>query len=187
MPAPGPIVDVQYPGAGVPCAGARTPWVAMRSDDGVGAWPGDSGAERLYAAVCEVCRGDADLPARLEAALRAALEMLAADPELAWQLTVSPYMGDDENELDALRSWMARFGDLLLDAVESDPRTTSSRLPFLATFLIGGVRFQIGRLVLNHEAADLPRLLPSLLEGLLTFYFEPGEPQVLADAALGGP
>jgi hypothetical protein len=46
------------------------------------------------------------------------------------------------------------------------------------------VRFQIARLVLNGETSDLPRLLPSLLEGLLSYYFEPGESPRLARVAL---
>lgn len=147
-------------------------------------WSGDPGARQLLAAVSGACQGGADLPARLEAGLRAALEMLAAEPGLAHELTVAPWLDSEDGSLDAERVWMARFGDLLLDAVRSDPRTTSSRLPFLARFLIGGVRFQIGRLVLNGEAADLPRLLPGLLEGVLSYYFEPGEPRRLASAAL---
>jgi hypothetical protein len=136
--------------------------------------------------VREACAGGEDLPARLEAGLRAALETLATEPELAYELTVAPWLESGDGALDAERAWMARFGDLLCEAVACDPRTTPSRLPFLATFLIGGVRFQIGRLVLNKEASDLPRLLPALLEGLLSYYFEPGEPRRLAHIALAG-
>ena len=151
-------------------------------------WPGDAGARRLLAHVVAACaaREPDDFPARLEAGLRAALESFAAEPELAAELTLDPLMGDDENALDALRVWLARFGELLSDAVDDDPRTTTSRLSFLAAFLVGGVRFQIARLVLKGEVAELPRLLPGLLETLLAFYFEPGEPRRLAQAALAG-
>jgi hypothetical protein len=124
-----------------------------------------------------------DLPGRLEAGLRIALEMLAADPELARLLTVDPYLDADPTALDAQREWMARFGKLLDGAAASDSRA-SSETSFLAAFLVGGVRFQIARLVLNGEASDLSRLLPSLLEGVLSHYFEPGESRRLARIAL---
>jgi hypothetical protein len=143
-------------------------------------WPGDVGAWRLLIRVEGACKGCDGLPARLEAGLRAALEMLAAEPELAYELTVAPWLESDDGILDAQRAWMARFGDLLGDAVSDDPATTTPCIPSLASFLIGGVRFQIGRLVLKKEASDLPRLLPSLLEGVLAYYFEPGESPALA-------
>jgi hypothetical protein len=146
-------------------------------------WSGDAGARRLFASVSRACAGGEGLPKRLEAGLGAALEMLARDPELAHLLTVEPYLGGKGDALDAQRDWIECFGDLLRDAAAADSR--ASRDPaFLAPFLIGGVRFQIARLVLNGEGSELQRLLPGLLEGLLGCYFEPGEPERLAPAAL---
>ncbi|MBA3866146.1 MAG: hypothetical protein H0X42_07355 [Solirubrobacterales bacterium] len=129
------------------------------------------------------CEAGEDLPGRLEAGLRAALEMLAADPELADRLTVAPCLGGDDGAPDAQTDWIDRFGALLRDAAASDPRA-SAEADFLAPFLIGGVRFQIGRLVSKGEGPDLLRLLPGTLEALLACYFEPGEPRGLARAAL---
>jgi hypothetical protein len=149
-------------------------------------WPGEAGAQRLFALVSDDCGAGNDLPARLEAALRAALGVLARDSELAYLLTVEPYLGGEaEQALDAQREWIGRFGGLLHDAAASDPRANASKPAFLAPFLIGGVRFQIGRLVLKGEGSDLLRLLPGTLEGLLAYYFEPGQSRSLARAALG--
>jgi hypothetical protein len=156
----------------------------MRPRDASTPWPGDAGARRLLACVRSACRAEDGLPARLEAGLRVALETLAADPGLARLLTVEPHLGSDQGALGAQRRWIGRFGDLLREAVADDPRTTTSDLPFLSGFVIGGVRFRIARLVLNGEAAELPRLLPGLLEGVLSYYFEPGDPPRLARAAL---
>lgn len=141
-------------------------------------------ARRLFAAVRRACAGGEDLPKRLAAGLRAALEMLAGDPELAHSLTVQPYLGAKEEALEAQREWIGRFGGLLRDAAAADPRV-SAEPSFLAPFLIGGVRFQIARLVLNGEGSELRRLLPGLLEALLAYYFEPGQPHGLAREALG--
>lgn len=148
-------------------------------------WVGDAGARRLFAHVRSACAPHDGLPARLEAGLRAALDLLAAEPDLARLLTVDPYLGDDQAALAAQRRWIARFAGLLREAVAADPRTTPSDLRFLGEFLIGGVRFQIARCILKGETAELPRLLPGLLECLLSYYFDPGEPPRLARAALG--
>lgn len=155
------------------------PGLAARSP-----WSGDTGARRLLIHVEEACKGCQGLPARLEAGLRATLELLASEPELAYELTVAPWLESDDGALDAQRAWMARFGELLGDAVADDPAATTSCIPSLASFVIGGVRFQIARKVLNKEASDLLLLLPSLLEGVLAYYFEIGEPRYLARAAL---
>jgi hypothetical protein len=144
-------------------------------------WSGDAGARILFMRVRQARPARDDLPSRLEAGLRAALEVLAADPELARLLTVAPYLDVDPVALDAQREWIGRLGKLLDAAAASDPGA-SRESSFLAPFLIGGVRFQIGRLVLNGEADDLPRLLPSLLKGLLAYYFKPGESPLLTAA-----
>ncbi len=150
------------------------------------AWSGDAAARRLFAVVRCACVGGEDLPTRLEAGLRAAFDLLAADPELAYELTAAPYLGGDEAAADGVRKWLGRFGGLLREAAASDPRTTPTELRYLAPFLIGGVRFQIARLVIAGESRDLLRILPGTLEALLAYYFEPGEPRRLAHIALAG-
>jgi hypothetical protein len=173
-----------------PCPGARVPYgplVSVPEDRAPRpSWSGDAAAERLFARVRSACDGGEDLPTRLEAGLRAALGLLADEPELAYELTVAPYLGADEAALDGLRYWLGCFGALLRGAAEDDPRAATSELTYLAPFLIGGVRFQIARLIIGGEGSDLRRLLPGTLEALLAYYFEPGEPQALARAALGG-
>jgi hypothetical protein len=151
------------------------------------AWSGDAGARRLFAQVRAACAGRGeDLPNRLEAGLRAALGMLAAEPDLAYELTVAPYVGGDEAALDGLREWLGRLGGLLDEAAAGDPRTTTTELTYLAPFLVGGVRFQIARLVIAGETPDLLRLLPGTLEALLGYYLEPCGPRTPARAAVGG-
>jgi hypothetical protein len=147
-------------------------------------WSGEAAARRLLGLVRDACAGGEDLPARLEAGLRAALGTLAAEPELASLLTVEAFLYAEEGALDAQRKWLDRFGALLRDAAESDPRASAVEASFLTPFLIGGVRFQIGRMVIAGEGSDLLRILPETLEALLAYYFEPGEPRALARGAL---
>jgi hypothetical protein len=131
------------------------------------------------------CAAEEDFPSRLEVALRTSLDFLAADPDLAYLLTVDPGLGLGETGIDAGQRWIGRFGDLLREAAAADPR--AARWPsFLVPFLIDAVRSRIARFVLDGEAGDLPRLLPDLREVLLAYYFEPGESRCLAPATPDG-
>jgi hypothetical protein len=124
------------------------------------------------------------LAARLEAGLRTTLGRFASDADLACLLTVDAFLDGRDGAPDASRRWVGRFGELLRDAAASDPRASAVESSFLAPFLIGGVRHEIARLVLDGKASDLLGLLPGMLEALLAFYLEPGEPRRLARAAL---
>ena len=141
--------------------------------------PEDAAVDRFLASVRDACEAEEGLPAALTAGLRVALGQLAADPRLADQLTVATCA-----DPDAEQRLLAAFGELLREAVAHDPRATPLPFDCLATFLVSGVRFRIAQMVVRDGAADLPRLLPSLLEGLLSYFFEPGEPRLLAPAAL---
>jgi hypothetical protein len=154
-------------------------------DGGAGPWPGEAEARRLLACVSAACEKEEGLPARLEAGLRAALGLFAAEPDLARLLTVDPYLTGDPEAFAAYEAWVARLGRLLEDAAAADP-DASEGPSFLARFLIGGVRMMIARLVLRGEAAELMRLLPGTLETMLAYYFEPDEPARLARLALAG-
>jgi hypothetical protein len=147
---------------------------------------GDPSARRLFEAVRGACAEGEDLPTRLEAGLRTALGRLASDPDLARLLTVDAFLDREDGTFDLSRRWIEHFGELLRGAAASDPRTGAVESSFLANFLIGGVRYEIGRHIRDGDASELPGLLPDILEALLAFYFEPGEPRGLAQAALAG-
>ena len=58
---------------------------------------------------------------------------------------------------------------------------------FLEPFLIGGIRFQIARRVLDGEAGQLEQLLLDALQFLLANYLEPGEAgRIVRAVAAGG-
>lgn len=95
------------------------------------------------------------------AGLRAALDLLGRDPDLARLLTVDHCSGGEDvpAALDAERRWLRRFADLLAETVADDPRPSPA--PALReAFLISGVRCLIGQMVADGDASDLPRLLP---------------------------
>ena len=145
-------------------------------------WSGDAGAGRLFSAVRGACAEVEGLPSSLAVGLWTALEILGEGPlRRPSHGPALPRRGRGGPRCPARVD--RPLGALLRDAAANDPR--ASRPPsFLAPFLIGGVRFQIARLVLAGEGSELLRLLPGTLEALLAYYFEPGEPRRLARAAL---
>lgn len=148
--------------------------------------PAEAGARRLFVCVRDAGSGGHDFPTRLEAGLRAALDLLAREPGLARLLTVDRRLvgSGQEGDLDAERRWLRRLGRLLDEAAGADPRCTPPPFP-CGPFLVGGVRFLIGRTLSGGAASELPRLLPDLLEIILAYYFEPGVPERLATGASG--
>jgi hypothetical protein len=116
----------------------------------------------------------------VEAALRAGLALLAANPDLAHRLAVAPFAAEE----DAVRHHqrrLERFGNLLRAAAEEadvPPRPDS-----VETTIVAGINWQISRQVLAGGAEDLEALLPSLLEFVLAFYLDPGEVGRVARAA----
>lgn len=93
----------------------------------------------------------------MEAALGSALGLLAAEPDLAWALTIEPELGD-EVAIRRRQRWKQRYGALLRQAAEEDPEIPS-RPPFLEPALVGGIRRLIAQQVLCGEAERLEELL----------------------------
>jgi hypothetical protein len=128
----------------------------------------DRGAERLLGAIALACDSRAGFAEQVDAALSAGLALFAAEPDLARLLVPRPYGGGEEALL-AHRRWRGRYADLLRRAVEKAPEA-AGHPPFLEPTLIGGVYFQISRLLLDDRAEQLPDLLPDLREFLLVYY-----------------
>jgi len=127
----------------------------------------DRGQERLRDAILIACEADAELPAKVEAALRAALSLLASDPDLAHLLTVWPDRAD--TQLWQRRSeWQRRYGELLR-AAAADAGAPAPPF-FLEPALIGGVIFVVASYVRVGRAKQLERLVPVARWYLLSSY-----------------
>lgn len=131
----------------------------------------EAGAERLLGEITAACESATNFPQRVEAALRATLELFAAEPELGLLLTISPAA---EDELAARRHerWQERFGNLLRAAASRSP-SAGAHPPFVEPILIAGLRWQIASRLITDGAEDLEDLLPGLMEFLLACYFGP--------------
>ncbi len=128
----------------------------------------ERGAQRLHDAITAVCDPHASFADRVQAALRAALALLAADPDLARLLTVEPYLDDDDTFL-RYQHWKKHYGALLRRAAAESPEA-STNPPFVEPALIGGLRSQIAHRVLVGETNRLEDLLPGFTEFLLAYY-----------------
>lgn len=140
-------------------------------------------AERLLDAVRRAaCEGRLGFAAQVEAALRATLELFAAEPQLARDLLiVPPNGGAGEETARCQRRWFGRYGNLLRGAAADSVR--GRRPDILEPTLIGGVVSMISREVAAGESERLLEMLPALLEFLLVFYLAPEEAGSRAAAA----
>lgn len=152
----------------------RQPAIALAEDY-------DRGAERVLTTLGSACEPDADFPSRLEAALRAVLELFAAEPELGRLLTVRPFTAQGE----ALPSYLRlqrRCADMLRAAARRSPDAYANP-PFVEPALIGGICWGISRRLDSDGPKRLPELLPDLMEFLLACYYGPEQATALSRAS----
>ncbi|MCW2989063.1 MAG: transcriptional regulator, TetR family [Solirubrobacterales bacterium] len=139
--------------------------------------------ERLLKLLEEPCRRGSTVEERVETSLGAALDMLAAEPEVARLLFIeAPGAG----EAIALRhhEWLRRYGTLLRTAVP-EAATRSSLAVEIDQVIVGGIASRVAGEVLQGRAARLRVLTPHFVEYVLAFYGarEP-DPQAAGVAAL---
>jgi AcrR family transcriptional regulator len=131
------------------------------------------GHERLFDVLSAPCYEGATIKERVERSLAAALETLAAEPDLARFLFVeAPSAGEDI----ALRyhEWLQRYGTLLRSAAPDLPPQSSPVLE-VEGVIVGGIASRVASEVLRGRGAELVDLTAPFVEYVLAFY-RPGEP-----------
>ena len=123
--------------------------------------------------------GVAEWPARVTAKLRATLEQFAANPDLARFALVAPQRAGGAVAV-RYRTAMSRVGEYLCEGMPGPPATRAPSAAVAAS-LIGGMIALVVRRVDADEGAELPRLLPDLVELFLTPYL--GREAAVAAAA----
>lgn len=119
-----------------------------------------------------------DWPRQVIAALRTALDFLAAEPELARLCLVEP--------VSATPTIAIRFREAVLDCVPAlargrDAMANGGSLPASTEdSLLGGVVSLTTRCILSGESKKLPELLPDLVEFVLSPYVGPPQARDLA-------
>ena len=136
----------------------------------------EEAARRLLARVRDAVERQTTFPARISAALRELLELLAASPEFAHMCIVEVLAAGPEAV--AIRT---RVMGELAKMIEDDARFAgngTSPPALVAETIVGGIYEGIYRRVAMGDAGRLPELLPDLVESTLLPYL--GEQEAAA-------
>lgn len=124
--------------------------------------------ERVLEVLEQRCRKGASSEERVETALGAALEMLAAEPAVARLLFVeAPGAGGEV----ALRyhEWLRRYGVLLRSSVPQAAENSSLAVE-IDQVIVGGIASRVASEVLQGRPAQLRVLTPHFVDYVLAFY-----------------
>jgi AcrR family transcriptional regulator len=121
------------------------------------------GHERLFDVLSASCYEGATIEERVGRSLQAALDVLAAEPELARLLFVEAPSAGDEIAL-RYHEWLQRYGTLLRSAA-----------PEVEQVIVGGIASRVASQVLRGGGMKLRDLSDPFLEYVLAFY-RLGEP-----------
>ena len=131
------------------------------------------GHERLFDVLTQPCEAGATIEERVEGSLAAALDALAAEPDVARLLFVEAPSAGEEIAL-RYHEWLGRYGTLLRSAAPDLP-PQSIPAPEVEGVIVGGIASRVASEVLNGRAAKLRDLTAPLVEYVLAFY-RLGEP-----------
>lgn len=131
------------------------------------------GVERLVLAVTTAVDCEADRTSQLSAGLQAALDLLAAEPQLARRVLVEPLGADHPLRLEHERSLTRLAQALPHQDVSAPPAPAAEEKARLVT---GGLVSYLSGRVVAGEAADLPACHQFLLPYLLSATGSAGRP-----------
>jgi AcrR family transcriptional regulator len=124
--------------------------------------------ERLLAILEQPCDRGSTVEERVETALGAGLDMLAADPAVARLLFVEAPGASEEISL-RYHEWLRRYGTLLRSAVPQAAAKSSLAVE-IDQVIVGGIASRVASEVLQGRAAQLRVLTPHFVDYVLAFY-----------------
>jgi AcrR family transcriptional regulator len=133
----------------------------------------EEGHGRLFETITRVCDAGETVEERIELALAAALDALAADPDTARLLFVEAPSAGEEIAL-RYHEWLRRYGTLLRSAT-SKMESTIGPAAEVDEVIVGGIASRVASKVLRGKGAKLRELTGPFAEYVLAFY-RPGEP-----------
>lgn len=141
----------------------------------------DGTVARLTPLVVDAYRAEQDWPRQIRAAIATVLDFFAVEPELARLCAVEPFVAGPriarryEAAIDSLVPYL-RLGREMRAGNDTFPATTERGL-------LGSMNSLIARKVSADETAELPQLLPDLVQFALTPYLGAAEARRVATSA----
>lgn len=136
----------------------------------------ERGHERLFGILAGACEGTGSPEEKLERSLAAALDTLAAEPELGRLLFVEAPGSAGEEIALRYHEWLRRYGSLLHgDVAGADSPAARPAAEELDQVIVGGIATRIASEVLRGGGEELRDLTPHLVEYLRAFA-APGAP-----------
>jgi AcrR family transcriptional regulator len=133
----------------------------------------EAGHERLFEVLSTTCHEGATIGERVGSSLEDALDVLAAEPDLARLLFVEAPSAGEEIAL-RYHEWLQRYSTLLRSAAPDLP-PESVPGPEVEQVIVGGIASRVASEVLRGRGRKLHGLADSFLEYILAFYRQ-GEP-----------
>jgi AcrR family transcriptional regulator len=124
--------------------------------------------ERLLTILERPCDKGSTVEERVETALGAALDLLAAEPDLARLLFVEAPGASEEISL-RYHEWLRRYGTLLRSAVPQAAAKSSLAVE-IDQVIVGGIASRVASEVLQGRASQLRVLTPHFVDYVLAFY-----------------
>jgi AcrR family transcriptional regulator len=133
----------------------------------------EAGHQRLFDVLAQSCDAGDSVGERVELALAAVLDALAADPDRARLLFVEAPSAGEEIAL-RYHEWLQRYGTLLHSAA-ADLEPGTGPMPQVEEVIVGGLASRVASEVLRGRGTHLRELTAPFAEYVLAFY-RPGEP-----------
>jgi AcrR family transcriptional regulator len=133
----------------------------------------EQGHGRLFDLLTRACDAGETVEERVELALAAALDALAADPDTARLLFVEAPSAGEEIAL-RYHEWLQRYGTLLRSAT-AEMESVAGPAAEVDEVIVGGIASRVASEVLRGRGAKLRELTAPFAEYVLAF-FRPGEP-----------
>jgi AcrR family transcriptional regulator len=124
--------------------------------------------ERLLAILERPCDKGSTVEERVETALGAALDLLAAEPAVARLLFIEAPGASEEISL-RYHEWLRRYGVLLRSAVPQAAARSSLAVE-IDQVIVGGIASRVASEVLQGRASQLRVLTPHFVDYVLAFY-----------------
>ncbi|HEX5711930.1 MAG TPA: TetR/AcrR family transcriptional regulator [Solirubrobacterales bacterium] len=124
--------------------------------------------ERLLEVLERPCERGSSVEERVETALGAALDLLAAEPEIGRLLFVEAPGASAEVAL-RYHDWLRRYGTLLRSAVPQAAEKSSLAVE-IDQVIVGGIASRVASELLQGRASQLRILTPHLVDYVLAFY-----------------